>query len=262
MKFFKIVLLVILLSACATSPTGRKQLLLVSPEQAINASKQAYVSTISDLNKKQKLNVNQTMTQRVKKITERLVKVAKTRYPETQNWQWEVNVIDDDKTVNAWCMAGGKMAMYSGLITQLKASDDEIAQVMGHEIAHALSNHSAEKMSIALASQVGLQGLSIALNEKKYASLALSGAALAAKLAVELPNSRTAESESDKVGVELAARAGYHPAAAVSLWDKMGALQKNQPPEFLSTHPSPNNRKKVLKSLIPEMLPIYQQAKR
>jgi len=168
-----------------------------------------------------------------------------------------VKVIDDPKTVNAWCMAGGKMAIYSGLIEQLKATDDEIAQVMGHEISHALANHSAERMSIAMANNLALELF------KQTGSQAVSSmASAAAQVAITLPNSRTAESEADKIGIELAARAGYDPNAAVTLWQKMAKVGGERGLEFLSTHPSPSNREQKLRELIPKMMPYYRAARR
>jgi len=177
-------------------------------------------------------------------------------FPATRDWEWSVKVIDDPKTVNAWCMAGGRMAIYTGLIQQLEPTDDELAQVMGHEIAHALANHTAEKMSVALATMVGITAVGVAAGEE-HRGAALAGAALAAKLAVELPNSRTAEAEADRIGIELAARAGYDPRAAVTLWEKMARLGGGRVPEFLSTHPAPENRIESLRALVPQMMPPW-----
>jgi predicted Zn-dependent protease len=153
-------------------------------------------------------------------------------------------------------MAGGKMALYTGLVEKIKPSDDELAQVLGHEIAHALAKHSAEQMSVAMASQVGVLAVGIAAENK---GLALTGASLAAALAIQMPNSRAAESEADRIGIELAAKAGYNPRAAVTLWQKMAKVGGKGPPEFLSTHPAPGNREKNLASLIPQMMPYYEQ---
>ena len=139
---------------------------------------------------------------------------------------------------------------------QVKPTDDELAQVLGHEIAHALANHSAEKMSVAIASTIGVAAVGVAAKRK---GLALTGAALAAALAVQRPNSRTAESEADRIGIELAARAGYDPRAAITLWQKMAKVGGKGPPEFLSTHPSPQNREKKLAELVPQMMPYYEQ---
>ncbi len=263
MKHFVRVLFVLagllLVSACATNLAGRKQLMLVSEGQAIQASKQAYVNTLQPFAKKGKLNNNPRLVARVERITTRLIEQAKKLRPETRDWEWSVKVIDDPDTVNAWCMAGGKMAIYTGLIQKLNATDDEIAQVMGHEIAHALLNHSAERMSVAMATQLAV-GVYGSARQASQAEMAL--AAVAAQLAITLPNSRTSESEADRIGIELAAKAGYDPNAAVTLWQKMAKVGGGAPPEFLSTHPSPKNRERALRRLVQKMMPYYQKAKR
>jgi len=256
-----ILVFVLLNSACTTSPTGRSQLLLVSPEQAISASKQAYVQTLKPLADKGKIDNNPAEIKRVKFITGRLITEAVKQYPHTANWHWSVKVIDDPEMVNAWCMAGGKMAVYTGLLNKVKPTDDELAQVMGHEIAHALANHTAEKMSVQMASQIGIVALSVAVDDTSYGGLALTGAALAATMAIELPNSRSAEIEADQMGIELAAKSGYNPRAAVTLWQKMEKESKSKMPEFLSTHPSPGNRQQTLGKLAEQMMPYYQQKK-
>ncbi len=249
----------LLLAACASSPTGRSQLMLVSPDQAVGAASKAYPEKMQEYRNKGKLNNDPALLRRVKDITSRIVAQAVRQYPESAKWKWAVSVIDDPETVNAWCMAGGKMAVYSGLIEQIHPTDDELAQVMAHEIAHALANHVAEQMSVALASQVGLAILSAtALKDNRYGSAALSGAALAATVAITLPYSRKAETEADRIGIELAARAGYDPRAAGSLWRKMGRLGKSAPLELLSTHPSAQTRAAVLDALAPQMLRYYQ----
>jgi len=248
-------------SGCAKSPTGRNQLMLVSPETAISASKEAYISTMAPLNAEGKIDNDLVATGRVQKITGRLVHEAIEMYPYTEAWEWAIKVIDDPEMVNAWCMAGGKMAVYSGLLIKIAPTDDELAQVLAHEIGHALSHHTAEKMSVAMASNVGLMGVAIALGGKEYAGLAIAGTAAAAALAVQLPNSRAAEEEADRIGIELAARAGYDPRAAVTLWQKMGKTGGSGPPEFLSTHPSPSNRQETLGRLGPEMMPYYTEKK-
>jgi predicted Zn-dependent protease len=147
-------------------------------------------------------------------------------------------------------MAGGRMAVYTGLIEKLQLTDDELAQIMGHEISHALANHTAEKMSVAIATQLGVTAIAVATDASDRT---LTAGAIAAQLAVQLPNSRTAETESDRMGIELAARAGYDPRAAVTLWQKMAKVSGNGPPQFLSTHPAPGNRQKTLSNLVPQM---------
>jgi predicted Zn-dependent protease len=244
-----------LLTACATSPTGRTQFMVFSEETAIASSKQAYSEMLNPLAKEGKINTDALLLDRVKGIASRIVAQAVILRPETKAWDWEIKIIDDPKTVNAWAMAGGKMALYNGLVDQLKPSDDELAQVIGHEIAHALAKHSAEKMSIAAATQVGVTAVGVVSD---HPEIAMTGASLLAALALTLPNSRTMESEADRIGIELAAKAGYDPAAAITLWDKMAKLGGGAPPQFLSTHPSPANRQQALSALVPEMKPYYE----
>ena len=177
------------IGGCATSPTGRSQMMLVSPESAIVQSKRAYLDTVGELDQQDKLVSDPATVKRVRTITGRLVTEAVERYPNTANWEWSVAIVDDDETVNAWCMAGGRMAVYTGLFAKLELTDDEFAQIMGHEISHALANHTAEKMSMAMASSLGV--LAIGLSSDRPGTT-MAGAAVAAKLAVELPNSRTA----------------------------------------------------------------------
>jgi predicted Zn-dependent protease len=249
-------LVTVVLVACATSPTGRRQLMLVSPDQAIAASRTAYIQQMQAFDEKGLISKDKALNARIDEITGRLVAQAVQMYPHTANWEWSVVVIDDPDTVNAWAMAGGRMAIYTGLVEKTQATDDEIAQVMGHEIAHALANHTAEKMSVAMATQLGIIAVGVSTNDNR----AMAGAAAAALLAVNLPNSRTAETEADRIGIELAARAGYDPAAAATLWRKMGEVGGSGPPQFLSTHPSPGNRQETLAKLAPQMMPYYEAA--
>jgi len=251
-----IILCVSLILACATSPTGRRQLMIVSEDSAIAASKQAYVEMLKPYAQKGKIDNDPALKDRVYRITGRLIAQAIKMRPETKNWDWSIKIIDEAETVNAWAMAGGKMALYTGLVNKVKPTDDELAQVLGHEIAHALAKHSAEKMSVAMASTIGVAAVGIAADRK---GLALTGAALAAALAVQKPNSRAAESEADRIGIELAAKAGYDPRAAITLWQKMAQVGGKGPPQFLSTHPSPANREKKLAEYVPEMMPYYEQ---
>jgi len=249
-----LVLFCLSLAACATSPTGRHQLMLVSEESAIVSSKEAYLSTVKELDDEGKLDTDRAVKNRVDRITGQLITEAIKMRPETARWEWSVVVIDDPDEVNAWCMAGGRMAVYTGLLQQVKPTDDELAQVMAHEISHALAKHTAEKMSMQIATSVGVAAVGIASD---HTGVALTGAALAAMLAVNLPNSRAAEKEADEMGIELAARAGFEPAAAASLWKKMAAVNKSGTPQFLSTHPSPGNRQQELARLQPKMLQYY-----
>ena len=246
------------LAACETNPiTGRSQFMVVSEDMAIGQSAAAYSSMMGDLGKKRKVEAESPRAEKVRHITDRLIAQAVRFRPDSAKWKWEVQVINDPKTVNAFCMAGGKMAIYSGMWEKLKATDDEVAQVMGHEIGHALANHTQERMSIAYSTSIGTQLAAIALGARDQTAALMQQAAV---VAIQLPNSRESESEADQIGIELAARAGYDPAAAVSLWDKMGKLG-GTPPEFLSTHPSPEHRKETLQALGARMQPLYLAAK-
>jgi len=253
-------LLAISLAACAVSPTGRRQLALVSEDSAIVASEEAYAMQIGELRKEGKIvPESSSVARRVDAITGRLVAQAIEWRPETADWQWSIEIIDDPEVVNAWCMAGGRMAVYTGLIQKLDPTDDELAQVLGHEISHALANHTAERMSVAVATNAGVVLAGVLSEDSQRA---MSTAALAAALAVQMPNSRAAESEADEIGIELAAKAGYNPNAAISLWEKMAAVSGGGPPQFLSTHPSPANRQERLAELAPQMMAYYEQARR
>jgi len=250
-----IALLAVSLVGCQENPvSGRTQLVLVSEEQAQASSAQAYAQTLSEAQKKGKLSTDAALNNRVKRITDRLIAEAKLMYPPSRDWNWSVAVINEP-TLNAWCMPGGKMAIYTGIVNKLNLSDDEIAQIMGHEISHALLGHGRERMSRALATQGGL------LLGSLVAGQDLSALGPVADIALTLPNSRTAESEADRYGIELAARAGYDPRAAVRLWEKMSAASGNGPPQFLSTHPAPDNRIQALNALVPKMMPLYEKAR-
>ena len=253
LKLPTFIIMALLLAGCASSPTGRNQFLLISPEAAILESETAYLSTVGALDEEGKLATDPNLMGRVGRITGRLVTIAEEDFPNSKDWQWSVAIIDDPETVNAWCMAGGRMALYTGLIDQLELTDDELAQIMGHEISHALANHTAERMSRAMATTIGVVAVGVAADNS---AAAMAGAALLANLALELPNSRVAETEADTIGMELATRAGYDPEAAVTLWQKMGSLSEERPPEFLSTHPEPENRQAELQRQIPTMLAL------
>jgi predicted Zn-dependent protease len=241
------------LAACATSPTGRSQLMLVSEESAINASKTAYTEMLKPFEEEGKLDNDPALKARVERITGRLIAQAIIMRPETKNWEWSMKILDDPETVNAWAMAGGKMALYTGLVEKVKPTDDELAQVLAHEISHALAKHTAEKMSVALATQLGVVAVGASTDNQNV----LAGSAVAAQLAILLPNSRSAETEADRIGIELAAKAGYDPRAAATLWRKMGEVGGAKMPQFLSTHPSPSNREETLSKLANKMMPYY-----
>ena len=243
----------VLLSSCAVSPTGRTQFIIISPDAAIIESEAAYIDTVRQLDDEDKLVGDPLTVARVARITGRLVSIAVADFPDSADWKWSVAIVDDTETVNAWCMAGGRMAVYTGLFDQLELTDDEFAQIMGHEISHALANHTAERMSRAMATAAGVAVIGAASDNS---GAAMAGAAVLANVALTLPNSRDAENEADVMGMVLATKAGYDPEAAVTLWQKMGDLSDERPAEFLSTHPAPENRQAALNAMIPRMLEI------
>lgn len=254
-----------LLAGCSANPiTGRSQFIMVSERQAIGESAAAYSSMVGQLEKKKKIEAGTARAEKVREITDRLIAQAVRFRPDSANWKWEVQVINDPKQVNAFCMAGGKMAIYTGMWEKLKATDEEIAQVMGHEIGHALANHTQERMSVAMGTGLVTTAIAIAISNRSSVGndMALTAMQIAAITAITLPNSREGESEADQIGIELAARAGYDPRAAVTLWEKMGKLGgEKAPPEFLSTHPSPETRAATLKALALRVEPLYRQAR-
>ncbi len=258
-KVISLTLISAAIAGCATTLTGRNQLMIVSPDSAIVESQKAYASTVGELDQNDQLVTDPAWVKRIETITGRLVTEAIKLDPDTKSWDWSVAIIDDPDTLNAWCMAGGRMAIYTGIVTQLSLNDDEIAQIMGHEISHALANHTAERMSRAVLLNGALAATAVVTDNNGYV---LTGTAMAAKVALELPNSRTAESEADEIGIELATRAGYNPDAAVSLWKKMAEAGGGGGPEFLSTHPSPDNRASTLDKLGEKMLPLNPQLKK
>lgn len=242
----------------------RKQYMLLSEKQVDSMAAQSYVSTLKEADKKKALNPNPQQTERVRAIAERLIAQTTVFRPDAANWKWEVNV-QDSKEVNAYCMPGGKIMVYTGLIDKLKVTDDELAAVMGHEISHALREHGRERMSEAYTQQIGLIGLGILLatndSTKKNAGPLVQAAAAATAVALTLPHSREHEREADRMGLELAARAGYDPNAAITLWQKMAKEGGQKPPEFLSTHPADESRIKDMQRLLPVVTPLYEEAK-
>lgn len=236
----------------------RSQMMMVSAEEVEEASGKQYQQLIAEARSKGVLNRNAAQVQRVRMIVGRLTAQTAAFRADAPRWQWEANVISSDE-LNAWCMAGGKMAIYTGMVERLKLSDDEIAAVMGHEIAHALREHARERVSQSMATGLGVS-VAGALLGVGQAGQDLMG--MVAKVSFELPNSREHETEADRIGVELAARAGYDPRAAVSLWNKMASQSAGAPPQWLSTHPSHANRLRDLNDYAARVMPLYELARR
>lgn len=256
------------LAACSTVQTtqpgvvgvDRKQTVspLVNRNALTSQSALQYRQTLAVANDKNALNVVPQETQRVRKIAARLIPETAVFRPDAVNWAWEVNVLNS-RQLNAWCMPGGKIAVYSGLIELLALTDDELAAVMGHEISHALREHAWERASEAANTQLGFSILGAVLGAN---GAQMDAAGMAYKAMFALPNSREQETEADRIGVELAARAGYDPRAAIILWDKMArASSGDKPPQWLSTHPSGEARQKDLAVYAEKVWPLYVDAR-
>jgi predicted Zn-dependent protease len=233
----------------------RSQLLLVSSAQLEAMAVKQYAAMKTEAGTEGTLNKDPAMLKRVNAISQRLILQTGIFRGDALDWNWEVNVIDSEQ-LNAFCMPGGKIMVYSGLINNIALSDQEIAIVIGHEIAHALREHSREQVSQAMAAQTAIDiGASLLGLGAATSSMASSGyqALVASKF------SRNDESESDRIGLELAARAGFDPRAGITLWKKMiAASGGNAPPEFLSSHPAGASRVKQIESLLPTVMPLYR----
>jgi predicted Zn-dependent protease len=239
----------------------RKQYMfsMLSTDQVNQMYAQSYQETVGEASSKGVLEKDTADAKRVQAIANRLIAQAPKLRADAAQWHWEVNVIKSDE-LNANCGPGGKIIVYSGLIDQLKLTDDELAAVMGHEIAHALREHGREAMSKAYGVQMARQGAGAFLGLGEN-SLQLADTVV--QYSLTLPNSRSNENEADLIGLELSARAGYDPNAAITLWNKMGAAANGSaPPEFMSTHPASANRIGSLQAAIPKVMPLYQQAKK
>ncbi len=264
MKKTIFLIIALIFTGCVSSTTSsgtvganRSQLMLVSSEKMRQDAKKNYAQVLAQAKRKNALNVNKYQLQRVRKIANNLIPQVKVFRKDALNWEWEVNVLKS-KQLNAWCMPGGKIAFYSGIIEKLNLSDDEIAAIMGHEISHALKEHSREKASQDSLKNVGFMIASIAGVDKNTLKLANA----AATYGLQMPFGRSQESEADRMGVELAARAGYDPRAAINVWKKMKRLSSSQPLEILSTHPSPDSRIAELTSVCKKVYPLYISVKK
>jgi predicted Zn-dependent protease len=235
----------------------RQQRMAVSAEEVNAGAQKAYAQMMAEAQKKGALDRDAAQVARVKNIVSKLVPQTAVFRDDATKWPWEVHVISIDE-VNAWCMPAGKMAIYTGLINKLGATDDEIAAVMGHEIAHALREHSREQMSQQALTQAGI-GIASALFG--VGDLGQNVAGMVADVTLLKPKSRGMETESDRIGIELAARAGYNPQAAVTLWQKMEKLAGSQPPKWLSTHPPHGDRIADLQNYAAKVMPLYAAAK-
>lgn len=241
-----------------TVGVDRKQMMVISSQEITQAAQKEYAQLVAEQRSKGALNSNQAQYNRVRAIATRLIQQTPVFRPDAANWAWEVNVFTSSE-VNAWCMPGGKIAVYTGLLDRIQPTDDELAEVIGHEMAHALREHARERASEQAMAGAGISILAAAaglgdLGQKgmEYAYMGLLG----------LPNSRRHETEADRIGIEMAARAGYNPQAAITLWQKMARAGGDAPIKFLSTHPSHAERQADLADYAQRVMPLYEQARK
>lgn len=254
------------IGACQTVQTtqpgvvgvDRKQRVLsfVSEKQLQESAAQAYAKELQNAKNKGALNQDRALVARVRTISNRLIQQSGHFRSDAPNWPWEINV-ESSPQVNAYVMPGGKIMVFSGLVTKLELSDAELAAVIGHEIAHALREHTRERVSRAygqeLALTIGAAALGLESGTAKLANAV-------GQVTFQLPHSRAQEAEADRIGIELMARAGYDPESAVSVWRKMSEVSPNGTPALLSTHPSNESRIKDLDALVPRVKPLYRAA--
>lgn len=240
--------LTLVIPACQDAPvTGRNQLILMSPEESAQMGKQAYRQILAE----SEISQDDGLTQRVQRVGTHIAEVV----DRNRDFEWEFTLIEDE-TPNAFALPGGKVGVHTGLFKVVE-NDAQLAAVLAHEIAHVVVRHSAERISQQMAVQAGLLGLGVA-SGGDYVRLAQQ----AATLGVILPFSRKQESEADTVGLLYMAKAGYNPHAAVELWQNFKEAGGERPPQFLSTHPSPESRIEELKAQIPEVMPVYRKNRR
>lgn len=249
--------------SCATNPyTERPQLLLLPLSSEIQLGEQAFQQVLKD--PKTQISRDSREIEPAKRVAARIIEASKqSKYADTANrFTWDVTVIKDDKTINAFALPGGKIAVYTGIFPVAK-NEAGLAAVLGHEVTHALARHGAERMSQGLVAQIALNAAMVGLQLKgadpQTSSAIMQALGLGAQVGVLLPFSRAHESEADHVGIILAAQAGYDPREAIHLWEGMERAGGAQPPEFLSTHPSHGTRIKQLQEWMPEALSIYDQ---
>ena len=252
-----------LLAACATVPlTERKSLRLIPSSELLSLSDQQYTKVLNE----SKVSTNRQHVTMVTRVGKRIAGAAEDFLRESQaedkikDYQWEFNVIKDDKTANAWCMPGGKIAVYTGILPYTR-NDTGLAVVLGHEVAHAIAEHGNERMSEALLAQMGAVALAVALEEEpeETQQLFMLAYGVTANVAFLLPYSRLHESEADRIGLTLMAKAGYNPNEAVRFWQTMSEQGGSRPPTLLSTHPAPESRIEKIKSFIPEAMQHYKK---
>ena len=236
----------------------REQFMLVSAEDMDKQAQEQYAQVLKEAGEAGTLNTDKAVYNRVQSVAQKLIAQTGVFREDALKWDWQVNVIKED-TVNAWCMPGGKIVVYTGIIDSLQLTDGELAAVMGHEISHALKEHSREQASKQYLQQAGISVVSQAagLGEVGQTVLLLGG-----QYGLTLPFSRECETEADNMGTELMARAGYDPHEAIKVWEKMNKLGGSSVPQILSTHPSNDNRIKNLTTIAETVYPLYQDTQK
>jgi predicted Zn-dependent protease len=261
LRALPVVLLAALFLTCSTVPlTGRKQLNLIPSSTMLSMSFQEY----GDFLKSNKLSTNKAATAMVQRVGSNIAKGVEQYFAqkglssELNGYAWEFNLVESDE-VNAWCMPGGKVVVYTGILPVTK-DETGLAVVLGHEISHAVAEHGNERMSQGLLAQFGGMALEAALDKKPAETKALwmTAFGVGAQVGVLLPFSRTQESEADRLGLIFMAMAGYNPQSAVTFWERMAAQGGGKPPEFLSTHPSDQTRINDIKKELPEAMQYYK----
>ena len=252
-----------LLSACATVPgTDRHQLMMVPLSVEMSLGGDGYQQTLTE--SQGKLITSGPDFERVQRVGDRIAQAAQHLYPDpATRFTWEIVLIDEPETANAWCMPGGKMAVYTGLLP-ITQDEDSLAVVVGHEVAHAVARHGGERMSQTLAAELAIAGASAGMSDMdpEKRDMYLQAMVGVGTLGVILPYSRKHESEADELGLYLAADAGYDPRSAIGLWERMAAKSQGQaPPEFMSTHPSSASRIAHLEEVMPKALGYYEGSK-
>ena len=241
--------MVLLLCGCATTPiTGRSQLMLVSEAQETALGVEAYRQMLEQ----EPVTRNPRYTEPVARIVRRLEGAANR-----PDLRWEVNVIEEDKTVNAFALPGGKIGVYTGIFP-IAQTEGGLAIIMGHELGHVIARHGAERMSQQLGAQLLGTALAVGFQSSPYANTIMAAYGLGAQVGVLLPYSRLQEDEADTIGLVLAAKAGYDPQAAVGVWQRMAKLSGRRPPPFLSTHPTPESRVVAIQKFLPQAMAQFR----
>ena len=235
--------------------SDRQQLLLVSNDQVMQMSAQSYNELLQKARQQRVLDTDSAQLARLNRISRNLINQAELYRGDAKNWPWEVHIIKSNE-LNAFVLPGGKIMFYSGIIDRLNLTDAEIAAIMGHEMAHAIREHTRERISSQYATQTGI-GIAASIFGLSQGQAQLAN--LAGDLGIARPHSRTQESEADQIGLVLMAKAGYDPNAAITLWQKMQRASQGEPPQFLSTHPSSSNRIATLQALMPKVMPYYKK---